>query len=84
MTGQGTAKTTSELQAPTGYTGIYANWNLNLDGVTGNDGPVGLRHEQPVPRHQVQVHPPPAGQRAAPLAQVTGLAASAQRRGHRD
>ena len=25
-------KTTSELQTPTGYTGIYANWNLDLDG----------------------------------------------------
>ena len=37
--GRGTAKTTSELQTPTGYTGIYANWNLNLDGVTGGDNP---------------------------------------------
>ena len=24
---------------PTAYTGIYANWNLNLDGVAGNDDP---------------------------------------------
>ena len=24
---------------PTSYTGIYANWNLNLDGVAGNDDP---------------------------------------------
>ncbi len=38
-TGRGTAKTTSELQSPTGYSGIYANWNLNLDGVPGNDDP---------------------------------------------
>ena len=31
----GTGKTTSELQTPAGttYSGIYANWNLNLDGV---------------------------------------------------
>ena len=32
-------KTTRQLQTPTGYTGIYANWNANLDGVTGNDNP---------------------------------------------
>ena len=37
--GRGTAKTTSELQSPTAYSGIYANWNLNLDGVTGGDDP---------------------------------------------
>ena len=40
--GAGTGKTTSELQAPTAYgTGIsiYANWNVNVDGVTGNDDP---------------------------------------------
>ena len=35
----GTGKTTRQLQTPTGYTGIYANWNANLDGVTGNDNP---------------------------------------------
>ena len=32
-------KTTRQLQTPTGYTGIYANWNTNLDGVTGKDDP---------------------------------------------
>ena len=39
-------KTTRQLQTPTGYTGIYANWNTNLDGdtttgdaMTGNDDP---------------------------------------------
>ena len=37
--GGGTSKTTSELQTPTGYTGIYASWNVNVDGVTGNDDP---------------------------------------------
>ena len=25
------AQTTSGLQSPTGYTGIYENWNLDLD-----------------------------------------------------
>ena len=41
-----TGKTTRQLQTPTGYTGIYANWNTNLDGdtttgeaTTGNDNP---------------------------------------------
>ena len=38
-TGQGTGKTTAQLQTPTGYTGIYANWNTNVDGVAGNDDP---------------------------------------------
>ena len=35
----GTGQTTSALQTPTGYTGIYANWNVNVDGITGNDSP---------------------------------------------
>ena len=35
----GTGKTTRQLQTVTSYTGIYANWNANLDGVTGNDNP---------------------------------------------
>ena len=33
----GTPKTPSELTAPTGYTGIYANWNLDLDGDSDTD-----------------------------------------------
>ena len=35
----GTGKTGAELRAPTGYTGIYANWNLDLDGDSANDNP---------------------------------------------
>ena len=35
----GTTQTTSALQSPTGYTGIYAAWNANIDGVTGADDP---------------------------------------------
>ena len=37
----GTAQTTAALQGPTEYgsTGIYMNWNLNLDGMAGNDDP---------------------------------------------
>ena len=35
-----TGNTTSELQTPTGYTGIYADWDdHNVDGVSGNDAP---------------------------------------------
>ena len=43
-------KTTTELQNPTGYTGIYAAWNSNLDGQTGNDDPwdFGASNEYPV------------------------------------
>ena len=32
-------KTPRQLQTVTSYTGIYANWNANLDGVAGNDDP---------------------------------------------
>ena len=32
-------KTTSHLQSIISYTGIYANWNANLDGQSGNDAP---------------------------------------------
>ena len=34
-----TGQTTSALQTPVGYTGIYSTWDVNLDGVTGNDDP---------------------------------------------
>ena len=32
-------KTTAELQSPTGYSGIYADWNANIDGQSGADDP---------------------------------------------
>ncbi|MCY4557737.1 MAG: fibronectin type III domain-containing protein, partial [Chloroflexi bacterium] len=35
----GTGKTTAELQEPAGYTGIYANWNEDLDGDGSDDDP---------------------------------------------
>ena len=35
----GVGKTTSELQSPTGYTGIYARWNLDLNGDAAPDDP---------------------------------------------
>ena len=43
----GTGKTTAELTDPTGYSGIYANWNLNLDGQAGNDDPWDFTHHYP-------------------------------------
>ena len=41
-----------ELRAPTTYTGIYSDWNLNLDGVAGNDNPwdFGTRNQYPTLR----------------------------------
>ena len=35
----GTGKTTAQLRSPTGYTGIYANWNLNIVGDSATDDP---------------------------------------------
>ena len=32
-------RTTAQLQFPTGYSGIYRNWNLDLDGDGANDSP---------------------------------------------
>ena len=50
----GLGKTTRELQAPSSYTGIYANWNLDLDGVPGGDDPwhFGTRRHYPVLKHR--------------------------------
>ena len=38
----GIGKTTQELQSPTGYTGIYAAWNVDLDGDGTVDDPWGF------------------------------------------
>ena len=53
--GQGTSAggagaTTSALQTPTGYTGIYADWNVDIDGAAGGDDPwdFGTTSEYPV------------------------------------
>ena len=35
----GTGKTTRQLRTPESYVGIYADWNLNLDGLAGRDDP---------------------------------------------
>ena len=46
----GTAQTTTQLQTPVTYTGIYAAWNANIDGVAGDDDPwaFGLATDYPV------------------------------------
>ena len=60
----GTGKTTRELQRPIGYTGIYASWNANVDGVAGGDVPwdFGTPRQYPVLKYgsldPVQQHPP--------------------------
>ena len=44
------AQTTAALQTPTGYTGIYADWNVDVDGMTGGDMPwtFGTAQQYPV------------------------------------
>ena len=46
----GVGKTTSELQSPTGYTGIYADWNVDLDADGVGDDPwdFGTKADYPV------------------------------------
>ena len=58
----GAGKTTAELQTPTGYTGIYANWNRDLDGDGNGDDPwdFGTDSQYPVLKN---TGPSVAGQR---------------------
>ena len=35
--GGGTGKSTAQLKSPTGYTGIYVNWDVDLDNADGDD-----------------------------------------------
>ena len=60
----GTGKTTRQLQTPTDYTGIYANWNTNLDGVTGNDDPwtFGNKMQYPMLDYKMMSTNPQGGQ----------------------
>ena len=46
----GEGKTTAELRSPTGYTGAYADWNVDLDGNGSSDDPwrFGSTTEYPV------------------------------------
>ena len=51
-TSPGAGYTTEQLQAPTYYTGIYQNWNVDVDGQTGVDDPwhFGASSQYPVPQ----------------------------------
>ena len=51
-------KTTSQIQSVTTYTGIYASWNNNLDGVTGNDDPwtFGTKMQHPMLEYKKHEH----------------------------
>ena len=69
----GTGQTTSNLQSPIGYTGIYAAWNVNVDGAGGNDDPwnFGTSSQYPVIKYPSAgggVTPPEDKQRTAPQA----------------
>ena len=57
----GTGKTTSELQSPTDYTGIYAAWNLDLDGDSTADDPwdFGTSSQYPRLKGSVRASPTP-------------------------
>ena len=48
----GEGKTTAELRSPTGYTGAYADWNVDLDGDGTSGRPVGVRLGDRVSRSQ--------------------------------
>ena len=59
------ATTTAALQSPVGYTGIYANWNIDLDGDGLGDNPwrFGATTTYPTPRYALPaeyIPPPPA------------------------
>ena len=46
--GGGVGKTTAQLQKPTGYTGIYANWDMDEDGNTADPWDFGTANQYPV------------------------------------
>ena len=51
----GTGQTTSALQEPMGYSGIYAAWNVDVDGETGSDDPWDFGTASQYPVLQVDV-----------------------------
>ena len=82
----GTGKTTAQLQQPTGYAGIYANWNVDLDDDDSGDDPwdFGNACQYPVlkygsldPDDQRAACTPPQRQQAAPNRAPTVAAAIA-------
>ena len=85
-TGQGEAKTTSQIQTPTAYgtgSSIYANWNLDIDNADDDDNAAtgkddqwdfGTTSEYPVLKYTDM--PANAATQRIVLGQVTGVAAS--------
>ena len=57
----GVGKTTTQMRSPTGYTGIYAGWNLDLDGDGSPDEPwdFGTSSQYPVLALKASASPPP-------------------------
>ena len=51
--GQSGGYTTRQLRRPTGYTGIYQNWNVDIDGVSGGDDPWDFGDHREYPRVKV-------------------------------
>ena len=45
-----TSTNTAALQTPTDYAGIYAAWNVDLDGDSAADAPLGFRRQQRISR----------------------------------
>ena len=51
-------KTTRELQRPSGYSGLYSAWNVNLDGVSGGDDPWDFGMPLQYPKLKYGMHQP--------------------------
>ena len=68
-------RTTSQLQSPTGYTGIYSDWNVNVDGNADNDDPwnFGAADQYPVLKFGMDADAIAAQFAAQPLSQVRGV-----------
>ena len=76
----GTGKSTAELQTPTGYTGIYARWNLDLDnnGSPDNAWDFGSSNDYPVLKSDLfEASPPGAVNLFAHLATGVSFTATA-------
>ncbi len=48
-TSAGAGQTTANLQSPAGYTGIYANWNVDVGGTSANDNPWDFGYDSQYP-----------------------------------
>ena len=51
-------KTTRALQRPSGYSGLYSAWNVNLDGVSGGDDPWDFGMPLQYPKLKYGTHQP--------------------------